>query len=463
MRFEPHDYQTYVINKLIEKPKLAVFLDMGLGKTACTLASIDYLMNDALAINKTLVISPLKVARLTWEEEIEKWDELSHIRLSKIVGTRAQRVRAIDTPSDVYIINRENTKWLLDYFREEKRPWPYQMIVIDESSSFKNRASERFKAAKVMTAITPRVVELTGTPTPNGLMDLWAQMYLLDQGARLGKTLTAYRERYFLPDKRSRTVVFSYKPRSGAKREIYNAIKDLVISMKAVDYVKMPERVDNTIKIAMPARIRALYEKMENDYLLTLDEETIVAASAGVVMNKLLQMANGAVYLSDKPGEWALIHDLKLKALEEIMEANEGKPVMVFYQYKHDLARLQEYFQGYEPRILEKDQDKKDWDEGRIRMLLAHPASMGHGLNLQAGGNIIVWFGMTWNLEHYQQANARLYRQGQNETVVINHLMMEGTEDETVLLRLVAKKAGQDELIEHVKARIEEAKRRSEK
>lgn len=331
------------------------------------------------------------------------------------------------------------------------------MMVIDESSSFKNRASKRFKAAKVMTQITPRLVELTGTPAPNGLMDLWAQIFLLDQGARLGRTITQYRDTFFLPDKRNRTQIWSYKLKKGAEQEIYRRIKDIAVSMKAEDHIRLPERVNNIIHIDMPEKVRRIYEEMENEFLISIDEETVVATSAGVVMNKLLQMANGAVYTSESPN-WVLIHDLKLQALEEIMEANEGKSVMVFYQYQHDLARLQEYFKVRKPRILQNDQDKRDWDEGRIEMLLAHPASMGHGLNLQAGGHIIVWFGLTWNLEQYQQANARLYRQGQKESVIIHHICMSRTADDIVMNRLTAKSIVQDDLINAVKAKIKEAK-----
>jgi len=458
MKFEPHEYQKFAIRNLIGKKRIALFLDMGLGKTACTLTAINELIYNNLEINKVLVISPLKVARLTWQEEIEKWDHLHHLRLSRVVGTEKQRIKALNTNADIYIINRENTQWLLDFMREERAGrWPFQMMVIDESSSFKNRASQRFKAAKVMTQITPRLVELTGTPAPNGLMDLWAQIFLLDQGARLGRTITQYRDTFFLPDKRNRTQIWSYKLKKGAEQEIYRRIKDIAVSMKAEDHIRLPERVNSIIHIDMPEKIRRIYEEMENEFLISIEEETVVATSAGVVMNKLLQMANGAVYTSESPN-WVLIHDLKLKALEEIMEANEGKSVMVFYQYQHDLARLQEYFKARKPRILQNDQDKRDWDEGRIEMLLAHPASMGHGLNLQAGGHIIVWFGLTWNLEQYQQANARLYRQGQKESVIINHICMSRTADDIVMNRLTAKSIVQDDLINAVKAKIKEAK-----
>jgi len=457
MEFKPHDYQQYVIKAITKKPRLAVFMDMGLGKTSCTLSAIDILMNDELKINKVLVISPLKVARLTWEEEISKWDSLKHLRLSRAVGSEKQRIKALDTAADIYIINRENTEWLLNFYKEVRKRWPFQMLVIDESSSFKNRAARRFKAARVMAQITDRIVLLTGTPAPNGLMDLWSQIYLLDHGARLGQTLTTYRDAFFLPDKRSRTVVFSYKLKKNAEKEIYRRISDIAISMKAEDYLKMPDKIESVTKIDMPPQIKKIYDEMERDFLITLDENTIVAASAGVVMNKLLQLANGACYTGVEK-EWASFHDLKLRALAEIMEANEGKPVMVFYQYQHDLERLKEYFKYLEPRELKEDQDKKDWDNGEIKMLLAHPASMGHGLNLQAGGNIIVWFGLTWNLEQYLQANARLYRQGQTKPVYINHLVMTHTADETVMLRLSAKKVTQDDLINAVKAKIRKAK-----
>lgn len=418
-------------------------------------------MNDTMEVNKVLVISPLKVARLTWEEEIEKWDSLKHLRLSKVVGSERQRIKALDTNADIYIVNRENTQWLLKFYQEERMgKWPFQMMVIDESSSFKNRASQRFKSARAMAASTKRVVLLTGTPAPNGLMDLWSQIFLLDQGERLGRTLTAYRETYFIPDKRSKNVIFSYRLRNGAEKLIYKRISDIAISMKAEDYLKLPDRIENAIRIDMPEAIRKAYEEMERDYLITLDEETIVAASAGAVMNKLLQMANGAVYTGEEK-EWVRFHDLKLEALKELIDENEGKPIMVFYQYQHDLERLKEYFKEMNPRELKTDEDKKDWDKGNIKLLLAHPASMGHGLNLQAGGNIIVWFGLTWNLEQYLQANARLYRQGQTKPVFINHLVMRGTADESVMMRLTAKKVTQDELINAVKAKIRKAKEES--
>lgn len=455
MKFKPHDYQEFTIKQAKEKEKLALILDMGLGKTVCTLTAIDHLLYDAYEIERVLVVAPLRVADITWEEEIEKWTHLKNLRLSKIIGSRQQREEAIEKRADIYVVNRENTKWLIDYHLNKDKKWKYDMIVIDESSSFKNHQSQRFKALRKATRIAKRVILLTGTPAPNSLMDLWAQVYLLDQGERLGKTITAYRNKYFMPDKRSANVIFSYKPRPGAEQEIYEAIADIAVSLKAKDHLELPERVDNYIKLRMPKNVKAMYDQMEKEYLLEIEEDEVTATSAAVVINKLLQMANGAVYDEDR--KVVHIHDLKLEALEEIIEENEGKPIMVLYNYQHDLTRLQAKFEKLKPRQLDTPQDKKDWDEGKIRLLLAHPASMGHGLNLQAGGNIIVWFGLTWSLENYQQANARLYRQGQKESVIINHLLVEGTEDESVITRLMGKQVTQDELIEAVKAKIRKA------
>ena len=415
-------------------------------------------MYDAFEVERVLVIAPLRVADITWEEEIQKWEHLKNLRISKIIGPRQAREEAIERKADIYIVNRENTKWLIDYHLAKDKQWKYDMIVIDESSSFKNHQSQRFKALRKATRIAKRVILLTGTPAPNSLMDLWSQVYLLDQGHRLGKTITAYRNKYFMPDKRSASVIFSYKPRPGAEQEIYEAIGDIAVSLKAKDHLELPERVDNHIKLRMTHNIKKIYEKMEHDYLVEIEEDEISATSAGVVVNKLLQMANGAVYDEDR--KVVPIHDLKLDALAEIIEENDGKPIMVLYNYQHDLSRLKARFEKLKPRELKTAADKKAWDEGEIKLLLAHPASMGHGLNLQAGGNIIVWFGLTWSLENYQQANARLYRQGQKESVIINHLIVEGTEDENAIARLMGKQVTQDELIEAVKAKIKTAKER---
>lgn len=456
MKFIPHDYQTYTIDQIKKKPKIALILDMGLGKTVCALTALNDLMYDSFEINKVLVIAPLRVADMTWPDEVEKWDHLKNLRISKIIGTSKQRLEALERRADIYIINRENTKWLIDYYLSTTKKWPFDTIVIDESSSFKNHQSQRFKALKKAAAVSKRVIELTGTPAPNSLMDLWAQIYLLDQGERLGTSITKYRNAYFNPDKRNQVVVFSYKPKPGAEKEIYKKISDIAVSLKAEDHIKMPKRIDNFIKLKMPKNIRAIYEEMERNYLVSIDEEMITATSAGVVANKLLQMANGAAY--DENRKVIHIHDLKLEALEEIIEENDKKPIMVLYNYQHDRERLLRKFEKLKPRELETKKDLDDWNNGNIPLLLAHPASMGHGLNLQAGGNIIVWFGLTYSLENYLQANARLYRQGQKETVIINHLITEDTEDENAILRLTQKRMNQDELIEAVKAKIRKAK-----
>lgn len=460
MEFRAHDYQVYTIEQIKKKPKIVLILDMGLGKTVCTLTALNDLLYDSFTVNKVLVIAPLRVADMTWPAEIEKWDHLRNLRISKIIGTRQKREEAIEKRADIYIINRENTKWLIDYYLKRKEKWPYDTLVIDESSSFKNHQSQRFKALRKVAAISKRVILLTGTPAPNSLMDLWAQIYLLDQGERLESSITRYRNKYFEPNQRSRNIIFNYKLKPGAEKEIYKRIADIAVSLKAEDHLKMPERIDNIIKLRMPPSTKAIYDKMERDYLVTIDEDMITATSAGVVSNKLLQMANGAVY--DESRKVVHIHDLKLEALEEIIEENEGKPILVLYNYQHDYDRLKARFEKLNPRELNTKEDLDEWNEGKIQLLLAHPASMGHGLNLQAGGNIIVWFGLTYSLENYLQANARLYRQGQKETVIINHLVVEGTEDENAIAKLMGKKISQDELIEAVKAKIRKAKRETE-
>lgn len=455
MKFEPHDYQQYTIDKIIQTPKIACILDMGLGKTVCTLTALEDLMFNHLEVERVLVIAPLKVADMTWPDELQKWDHLKYIRISRAIGSEEKRIQALNRDADIYCINRENTKWIVDYFMQKKE-WPFDTIVIDESSSFKNNQSQRFKALRKVARLVKRMILLTGTPAPNSLMELWPQIYLLDQGERLGRTITEYRRIYFTEGRRNQNIVYEYIPRRGAEKEIYRRIGDVAVSLKAADHLKMPERVENYIRLRMDPKTKKTYDIMERDYLLEIDEETITAASAGVVCNKLLQMANGAVYSNDKTV--VHIHDLKLEALKEIIEDNEGKPIMVFYNFQHDYDRLMEYFKDMNPRTLNDHKDKEEWDAGKIQLLLAHPASMGHGLNLQAGGHIIVWFSLTYSLELYQQANARLYRQGQTESVIINHLIVEGTEDENAVAKLKKKGQTQDELIEAVKARIKRAK-----
>ena len=429
---------------------------LGLGKTVVTLTAINSLIHEFYEVRHVLIIAPRTVAETTWQDEAQKWEHLKGLTFSTVLGTQQQRIRAIEKRADVYVINRENVVWLCEYYRYRM---PFDMLVVDESSSFKSPTAKRFRALRKVLPCFSRRVILTGTPAPNTLMDLWAQMYLLDGGRALGKTITSYREKYFTPDRMNGYIVYSYKLQEGAAAAIYDAIAPEVMSLKASDYLELPERIDNIVRCDMGERARKLYRRMEKDMVLGLgDIDTITAASAAVLSNKLLQMANGCVYTDD--GGVRGLHDAKLCRLKEIIEANEGKPVLVFYEYQHDLARLQSWF--HDARVLgEGDTGKTvyDWNAGRIPVLLAHPASCAYGLNLQAGGNIIVWFGLTWSLEQYQQANARLYRQGQEHAVVIHHLVTAGTMDERVMAALSKKEVGQDALLDAVKAEIREVRK----
>jgi len=404
------------------------------------------LMYDRFEVKKVLVIAPLRVAENVWDAEIEKWDHLKQLTTSKVLGPEKKRMKALDTEADIHIINRENVEWLVKLYEKN---WPFDTVVIDELSSFKSNRAKRFRALRKIRPFIKRLIGLTGTPAPNGLIDLWPQLYLLDGGERLGKTITGYRERYFTPDKRSRDVIFTYKPRPEAEETIHEKISDICISMKAEDYLDLPGRINNTISVYMPEKAKQKYDQLERDSLLPLLESDVEAGSAGVLTNKLLQMAGGAVY--DEYGEVEEIHKAKLKALEEVVEAAAGKPVLVFYNYKHELKRIQKKFKA---RILDTNKDIADWNKGEVPVMLAHPASAGHGLNLQTGGNIIVWFGLPWSLELYQQANARLDRQGQKETVIVHHLVTKETVDEDVMKVLENKESGQEALLEAVKARI---------
>ncbi len=445
MKYEPHSYQDFATKWILDKDKVGLLMDMGLGKTVCTLTAIEELMHNYFDIVKVLVIAPLRVAEDTWSSEAEKWDHLKHLKISKVLGTEKERRAALTSKADIYVINRENVVWLV---KECGKYWPFDMVVIDELSSFKSPKSQRFKALRKVRA--KRIVGLTGTPSPNGLMDLWSEIYLLDQGERLGKTVTAYRDQYFMPDKRNQNIIFSYKPKEDAEETIYKKLSDICISMKAKDYLELPERIDNVISVKLPKKIEDSYKKFEKELLLTLKDSDIVANNAAVLTNKLLQFANGAVY--DENDEALEIHDEKLKALEEIIEAASGKPVLIFYAYKHDRDRLKKHFKN--AKELKTSEDIKKWNNGEIEIMLVHPASAGHGLNLQAGGNIIVWFGLTWSLELYQQANARLYRQGQKQNVIIHHLVAKGTMDEDVMKALENKSVGQEALLQAVKARV---------
>ena len=444
MRYVPHEYQEYAKEFIVSHKVSALFLDCGLGKTVITLTAIWELALDYFDICKILVIAPLRVARDTWPAELEKWDHLSGVGMSAVLGSERERLSALDKKAQVYVINRENVEWLV-----ENHKWDFDMVVIDELSSFKSHKAKRFKALKKVRPMVRRIVGLTGTPAPNGLIDLWAEIGILDMGQRLGRFIGGYRERFFVPDKRSREMVFSYKPREGAEDVIYGLISDICISMKAVDYLDMPECVYNRVEVSMSEKEMALYEQLERDMLLPFSDGDIDAVNAAALANKLLQMADGAVY--DENGNVKHIHDRKLEALEDLIEAANGKPALIAYWYKHDLQRIVERTGAVE---LDTAEDMKKWNAGEIPVAAIHPASAGHGLNLQAGGSMLIWFGLTWSLELYQQMNRRLWRQGQEETVVIHHLISKGTLDERVMMALEKKDCGQSALVDAVKARI---------
>lgn len=452
MKFKPYPYQRYCINRLLTSPILGLFLDMGLGKTVITLTAINDLKYNRFAINKVLVIAPKKVAESTWVNEAKKWDHLKLLRFSVVLGPEQKRIRALNTPADIYVINRDNIVWLVDYYRNR---WPFDMVVIDEFSSFKNHQAKRFKALRNVRPHIKRIVGLTGTPAPNGLLDLWAQVYLLDGGQRLGKSITSFRERYFEPDQRNRERVFTYAPKIGAEEKIQSLISDICISMKAEDYIQLPDIIYNTITVKLDSKAKKAYDKLEKEMLLEVDGSTIDAGSAAVLANKLLQLCNGAVY--DEERNIVEVHNNKIERFMELIEELNGKPALVFYNFQHDKDRLIKALSKTKLRVreLKKPQDEQDWNNRQIDILLAHPASAAYGLNLQQGGNHIIWFGLNWSLELYQQANKRLHRQGQTEKVIIHHIAIEGGVDEDVLAALESKTDTQDKLIEALKARIE--------
>lgn len=445
MKYNPHNYQSFAAEFILEHPVCCLMLDMGLGKTVVTLSALWELALDYFDIGKVLVIAPKRVATDTWPRELSKWEHLTGLTASLVVGNREQREKALNCPAFLYIINRENVSWLVENFR-----WDFDTVVIDELSSFKSNRTERFKAMKKVRPLVHRVIGLTGTPAPNSLLDLWPEMYLLDMGQRLGRFITGYRERFFTPDKRNREIVYSYKPREGAEDAIYSLISDICISMKAVDYLDMPERIDNRIEVEMSAKEKKIYDDFCRDMMVRIGDEELDAINAGVLSGKLLQMANGAVYGDDH--KVLPIHSRKLDALEDLVEAANGKPLLVAYWYKHDLARIRERFP--EARCIDTSKDISDWNAGKVPLALIHPASAGHGLNLQEGGCTIVWYGLTWSLELYQQLNARLWRQGQKHTVVIHHIITKGTHDEDVMKALENKDMRQSNLIAAVRARI---------
>lgn len=456
MKFKPHKYQEYAIQRILDTNYIALLLEMGLGKTVSTLTAIDILLNELFEASKVLVIAPLRVAEYTWPREIEKWDHLRHLRVSKILGGAAQRRKALKADADIYLINRENVVWLVS---ELGTKWDFDTVVIDESSSFKNPQSKRFKALRRVRPMIHRVIALTGTPAPNSLMDLWPQIYLLDQGERLGKTITGFREKYFMPGARSGHIVYNWNAKEDAEKQIYQAISDIAVSMKAEDWLDLPEKIERTVPIRLNDRAMELYRRLERDLLLEYDDADVVAQTAAVLSNKLLQMSSGAVY--DETRGVKLIHDAKLDALEDIIEAAQGKPVMLFYNFKHSLERIKERFP--QARTLRKGREgNKDiaaWNNDEIELLCLHPKSAGHGLNLQESScQTVVWFDQIWSLEEYQQANARVHRQGQTNRIVVLRLVAEGTMDEDAAEAIEQKEAGQEALMQAVKARIKRVK-----
>lgn len=447
MKYKPHEYQSYATEFILSHPISAVFLEMGLGKSVITLSAIFDLCLDSFLVCKVLVIAPLRVARDTWPAEINKWDHLKGLSYSVAVGTEKERIDALKKQSTLYIINRENVDWLV---HKSGIPFHFDMVVIDELSSFKSYGAKRFKSLLKVRPSVKRIVGLTGTPSSNGLMDLWAEFRILDLGQRLGRYISHYRNTYFTPDKRNAQIVFSYKPLPGAEEEIYKQISDITISMKSTDYLKMPEYVSNEVFVTLSEKEWKVYSDFKEDMVANLGDEEIDAVNAAVLSGKLLQMANGAVYDSENKAH--VIHDKKLDALEDLIEGANGKPVLVAYWYKHDLERIRDRFPV---RQIQSSKDIEDWNDGKIPIAVIHPASAGHGLNLQSGGSTLIWFGLTWSLELYQQTNARLYRQGQKDTVIVHHIITKNTIDEDVLLALTKKEKTQDALIDAVKANLE--------
>lgn len=455
MIYHPHDYQKYSIEFVKTHPVAALLLSMGLGKTSTTLTALDDLLFDSFEIHKVLVIAPLRVTKV-WLDEVKKWNHLNYLRCSLVVGTEQERKRALWANADIYIINRENVQWLID---ESGIPFDFDTLVVDELSNFKNFKTKRFKSLMKVRPMVKRVIGLTGTPTSNGLMDLWSEFKLLDQGKRLGRFITNYRDQYFRPDKRNGQVIFSYKPLPFAEDAIYDKISDITISMKANDYLNMPELISNHVEVEMSEKEMKVYKELKNELVITLGDEDVTASNAASLSNKLTQMANGAIYLDNH--ESAIIHDRKLDALEDLIEAQCGKPVLVAYWFKHDLERIENRLEELKINFKEirTDASIEDWNKGNIEVGLIHPASAGHGLNLQEGGSTLIWFGLTWSLELYEQINARLYRQGQKDRcVVIEHIVTKGTIDEQIIKTLEEKDKSQSRLIDAVKANLRKSK-----
>lgn len=453
-----HKYQQRAVNHIINNTHCSLWLEMGLGKSICSLTAIEHLLFEELEISSVLVIAPKRVAESVWDAEVANWAHINHLTVSKITGTVKQRKAALRQKAHIYTLGRDNVVWLCGLYGGSRLP--FDMLVIDELSSFKNHQSKRFKALKMVQPSFKRVVGLTGTPAPNGLIDLWSQMYLIDRGERLGKYITEYRRNFFSPGKSNGHIVYKYDLRKGAAEQIYEAIDDIVMSMKAKDYLDLPERIDNIIKLPFDEKLQERYNDFEREKVLEILEEQegdeISAANAAALSNKLLQFANGAVYNDRK--EYKHIHDLKIDALKEIIEDANGQPVLIAYTFISDRERMLEALKKYKPKVLDGQKDIDDWNAGKIQVMIMHPASAGHGLNLQHGGHIIVWFGQTWSLELEQQFNARLDRQGQTESVVINKLVASKTIDELVIKRVAGKDKTQNGLMDAMKATIEKYK-----
>ena len=457
MKFIPHDYQRYAISRIVSDPAVGLFLDMGLGKTVITLTAVYDLKFQRWSISRCLVVAPKKVAEATWSQEAKKWDHLQDLRIIPVLGSATARIRALNTPGDVWVINRENIPWLVEYYRNG---WPFDMVVLDESSSFKNYSCKRFKALKMVRNRIGRLVELTGTPAPNGLEDLWAQIYLLDGGDRLGKTISSYRDAFFTPDASYPGQMYrTYSPQNGADARIRAAISDICVSMKAEDYLTLPPYIEDIVPVVLDDKARKAYDKLEREMLLEVDEQTVTAGSAAVLNGKLLQLCSGAVY--DISGGELEVHDCKMEAFLEVIEQLHGEHALVFYWFQHERDRLVQALKktGKRVEVYQGAEQERQWNAGQIDVLLAHPASCAYGLNLQQGGHHVVWFGYpNWTLELYQQANARLYRQGQTQPVIAHLLVVQDGVDEDVVASLHDKGDTQEALMAALKARIREVR-----
>ena len=453
MNFTPYPHQAAGIDWITEHPAAGLFWGMGTGKTVTTLTAIDRLLHDCLEDGPVLVIAPKRVAENTWSKETAKWEHLRHLRVSKVMGTARERLAALNTPADLYVINRENVVWLVEQYKGSVtgQRWPFPVVVIDELSSFKSAQAKRWKALRRVRGRIRRIIGLTGTPRPNGLEDLWPEVYLLDQGERLGRTLGTFRARYLVPEKMNGHIVYSYRPREGAEAEVYDRLGDLCMSIRKEDVLSLPGQIYEDVELEAPADLLRQYKQFERDQVMEcLDADgEIVAGTAAALTNKLLQFANGAIY--DMDGRAHELHTIKLDALEEMVEAAGGDPVLVLYAYKHDADRIR---QRIKCRELDKPEDMDAWNRGEIPVALAHPASIGHGLNLQDGGHIIIWFGLTWSLELYQQANERLNRPGQRNVCRVYHLILKGTHDSRVLQSLKNRDKGQAAAIEALRLEI---------